>query len=62
MSKRRIFPYSRKVVTTVSLQYLDEAKDLRMSLSTYIDWLKRRAGVKTVYDKLYWTWLEMNGE
>jgi len=62
MSRKRIFPYSRKVVTTVSLQYLDEAKDLHMSLDNYIRWLKERGKYFTAYDKVYWSWLEMNGE
>ena len=62
MSKKKLFPYLRKVPASVALQYVFEAKDLHMSLSTYIDWLKRKAGVKTPYDKLYWTWLAMENE
>jgi len=61
MSKR-VFPYLRKVPASVALQYVFEAKDLHMSLSTYIDWLKRRAGVTTAYDKIYWNWLAMENE
>ena len=62
MSKRKIFPYSKKIVTTVSLQYLDEAKDLHMSLDSYIRWLKERAKYFTAYDRVYWSWLEMENE
>ena len=62
MSKKKIFPYAKKVVTTVSLQYLDEAKDLHMSLDSYIRWLKERAKYMTAYDKVYWSWLAMENE
>ena len=47
----------RKVPASVALQYVFEAKDKHMSLSTYIDWLKRRGGVRTPYDEIYWNWL-----
>lgn len=62
VAKRRVFPYAKKIVTTVSLQYLDEARDLHMSLDSYIHWLKERAKYTTAYDRIYWNWLEMNGE
>jgi len=61
MSKR-VFPYARRVPASVALQYVFEARDLHMSLSTYISWLKRKSGVTTPYDKIYWTWLEMENE
>jgi len=62
MSKKKIFPYSKKVVTTISLQFIDEARDLHMSLDSYVRWLKERAKYTTAYDRIYWNWLGMENE
>jgi len=52
MSRAKINPYKKRVTASVALQYMLEAKELNMSLSTYIDWLKHRANYTTKYDDL----------
>ena len=52
MSRAKVNPYKKHVTASVALQYILEAKERNMSLSTYIDWLKRKAGVTTQYDQL----------
>jgi len=52
MSRAKVNPYKKRVTASVALQYILEAKERNMSLSTYIDWLKRKAGVTTAYDQL----------
>jgi len=52
VSKEKIIPIKKKVAASVAKQYLLEAKELNMSLSTYIDWLKHKANYTTKYDDL----------
>ena len=52
MSREKIIPIKKKVAASVAKQYLLEAKELNMSLSTYIDWLKHKANYTTKYDEL----------
>jgi len=52
MSRAKVNPYKKHVTASVALQYIIEAKERNMSLSTYIDWLKHKAGVTTQYDQL----------
>ena len=52
MSRQKVCLYQRKVAASVSLQYLIEASELNMSLSAYIQWLKRKAKYITKYDNL----------
>ena len=52
MSRAKVNPYQKRVAASVSRQYVIEAKELHMSLSTYIAWLKQRAGYTTKYDNL----------
>ena len=52
MSREKIIPIKRKVAASVAKQYILEAKELNMSLSTYIDWLKHKANYTTKYDEL----------
>ena len=52
MSREKVIPIKRKVAASVAKQYLLEAKELNMSLSTYIDWLKHKANYTTKYDDL----------
>jgi len=50
MSREKISPYEKKVAASVALQYKCEAQQANMSLSSYIAWLKRKAGITTAYD------------
>jgi len=52
VSREKIIPIKRKVAASVAKQYILEAKELNMSLSTYIDWLKHKANYTTKYDEL----------
>jgi len=50
MTRQKVNPYQRKVAASVALQYKCEAQQSNMSLSEYIAWLKRKAGITTAYD------------
>jgi len=52
VSREKVIPIKRKVAASVAKQYILEAKELNMSLSTYIDWLKHKANYTTKYDDL----------
>ncbi len=49
---KKVEPLKRKVAAVVEKKYLLEAQDLHMSLSSYIAWLKEKAGYKSRYDAL----------
>jgi len=50
MARKKVGFYRRKICASVARQYRIEAQDLHMSLSSYIAWLKAKAGYSTVYD------------
>jgi len=50
---RRVFPFWRKVMRGIKLQYLLEAQEHHMDVNQYIDWLKQQAHIKTKYDCLH---------
>jgi len=52
VSREKVIPIKKKVAASVAKQYILEAKELNMSLSTYIDWLKHKANYTTKYDEL----------
>jgi len=52
MSKAKVNDLEKRVAASVARQYVLEAKTLHMSLSTYIAWLKLKAGYSTPYDQI----------
>ena len=56
MSRQKICPYQKKIAASVAKQYVFEARQRYMSLSSYIAWLKQKAGITTVYDQLNEIW------
>lgn len=52
MSKAKVNNLEKRVAASVAQQYVLEAKTLHMSLSTYIAWLKAKAGYSTPYDQI----------
>jgi len=52
MSKAKVNDLEKRVAASVARQYVLEAKMLHMSLSSYIAWLKLKAGYSTPYDHI----------